>query len=57
MIKKEFVFCLFILCACGEEEKPPKPVQWDMEKSTEMNKELAIEESINIDLYFAQHEN
>jgi FKBP-type peptidyl-prolyl cis-trans isomerase FkpA len=57
MIKKEFVFCLLLLCSCTEEEKQPEPIQWDMEKSTEMNKELAIEESINIDLYFAQHEN
>lgn len=57
MIKKEFVFCLLLLCACTEEEKQPKPIQWNMEKSTEMNKELAAEESINIDLYFAQYEN
>ncbi len=57
MIKKEFLFCLLIFCSCGEEEQQPKPVQWDIQKSTEMNKELAVEESINIDLYFAQHEN
>lgn len=57
MIKKELLFCLLILCSCTEEAEQPKPVQWDMKKSTEMNKELAIEESINIDLYFAQHEN
>ena len=50
MIKKEFAFCLLLFCSCAEEEKPPKPVQWNMEKSTEMNKELAIEESINIDI-------
>lgn len=57
MIKKELLFCLLILCSCTEEVEQPKPVQWDMKKSTEMNKELAIEESINIDLYFSQHEN
>lgn len=57
MIKKEILFCLLILTSCGEEEQPPKPVEWNMKKSTEMNKELAVEESINIDLYFAQHEN
>lgn len=57
MIKKEFIFCLLIFCSCAEEEQQPKPVQWDIHKSTEMNKELAVEESINIDLYFAQHEN
>ena len=57
MIKKEFLFCLLILCSCAEEEQQPKPIEWNMKKSTEMNKELAVEESINIDLYFAQHEN
>jgi FKBP-type peptidyl-prolyl cis-trans isomerase len=57
MIKKEFLFCLLIFCSCTEEKEQPKPVQWDINKSTEMNKEMAVEESINIDLYFAQHEN
>ncbi len=57
MIKKEFVFCLLLVYSCAEEEKPPKPVNWNIEKSTEMNKELAIEQDLDIDLYFAQHEN
>ena len=57
MMKRTFVFCLLFLCSCTEEEKQPKPIQWNMEKSTEMNKELSIEEGIDIDLYFAQHEN
>lgn len=57
MIKKEYIFCLLLLCSCSEEEKPPKPVNWNIEKSTEMNKELAIEQDLDIDLYFAQHEN
>ena len=57
MIKKELIFCLLVLASCSEEVEQPKPVQWDMEKSTQMNKELAIEQDIDIDLYFAQHEN
>jgi FKBP-type peptidyl-prolyl cis-trans isomerase len=57
MIKRTFVCCLLLLCSCTEEEEQPKPIQWNMDKSTEMNKELSIEESIDIDLYFAQHEN
>lgn len=57
MIKKEYIFCLLLLGSCSEEEKPPKPVNWNIEKSTEMNKELAIEQDLDIDLYFAQHEN
>ena len=57
MIKKEYIFCLLLLSSCSEEEKQPKPVHWNIEKSTEMNKELAIEQDLDIDLYFAQHEN
>lgn len=57
MIKKEYIFCLLLLSSCSEEEKQPKPVNWNIEKSTEMNKELAIEQDLDIDLYFAQHEN
>ncbi|WP_343747847.1 FKBP-type peptidyl-prolyl cis-trans isomerase [Fluviicola sp.] len=57
MIKKEWFFCVLLLCSCTEEEEQPKPVNWNMEKSTEMNKELAIEQDLDIDLYFAQHEN
>ena len=57
MIKKIVAFCLLVLYSCTEEKEQPKPVQWNMDKSTEMNKELSIEESIDIDLYFAQHEN
>lgn len=56
-MKKEWLFCVLLLCSCSEEEKPPKQVNWNMEKSTEMNKELAIEQDLDIDLYFAQHEN
>ena len=56
-MKRTFVFCLLLLCSCTEEEEQPKPIQWNMDKSTEMNKELSIEEGIDIDLYFAQHEN
>lgn len=57
MIKREFIFCLLILCSCTEEVKPPKPIDWNMEKSSKMNKELAIEQDLDIDLYFSQHEN
>lgn len=57
-MKKELAFgLLLVLGSCSEEAEQPKPVQWDMEKSTQMNKELAIEQDIDIDLYFAQHEN
>ncbi|MDR0801231.1 FKBP-type peptidyl-prolyl cis-trans isomerase [Fluviicola sp.] len=57
MIKKECFFCLLLLCSCSEKEEQPKQVNWNMEKSTEMNKELAIEQDLDIDLYFARHEN
>lgn len=57
MIKKELLFCLLILCSCSEAPEQPKPIEWNIDKSTELNKELAIEQDIDIDLYFAQHEN
>jgi FKBP-type peptidyl-prolyl cis-trans isomerase len=57
MMKKEFIFCLLICCSCSEEEQDPKPIDWNMEKSSTLNKELAIEQDLDIDLYFSQHEN
>lgn len=49
------VSSLFI--ACTDQEESKKDPNWDMKKSTTLNKELAEEQEIDIDLYFAQHEN
>lgn len=45
------------LFSCSEEPKEKKIPEWNAEKSTKMNEELAVEEDLNIRLYLAQHEN
>lgn len=44
------------LLACNNTEEPIKEPKWNMKESTKLNKELAIEQDIDIDLYLAQHE-
>jgi FKBP-type peptidyl-prolyl cis-trans isomerase len=47
---------VWLLVACGESTVPvKKPVNWTPEKSSEMNKELTVEEDIAIQLYLEQH--
>lgn len=48
---------LLVMVACNSTEPKEKNVDWNMDKSTELNKELAIEQDIEIDLYFAAREN
>ena len=58
MIKQfSFLVILLLLVACTETEKPKAIPQWDQEKSTEMNKNLAIEEEIQIKLFLEQHKD
>jgi FKBP-type peptidyl-prolyl cis-trans isomerase len=54
--KTVFLLLIPVFFSCSEEEKPPIP-KWDMKESTDLNKELAIEQDIDIQLYLAQHEN
>ena len=51
-----FTFSL-VLLACTDEK--PKEIQrnWNMNESTKLNKDLAVEQEIDIDLYLAQHES
>lgn len=51
MNKLSVFVLLLILAACGEEKKEMPKIEWDQEKSTKFNKELAIEEEINIKLF------
>ncbi len=55
MNKLSVFVLLLILAACGEEKKEMPKIEWDQEKSTKFNKELAIEEDINIKLFLEQH--
>lgn len=55
MKKLLFVLSLLALVSCGGEKEKPQPVEWNQEKSTKMNKDLAEEEKIQIKLFLAQH--
>ena len=55
MNKLSVFILLLILAACGEEKKEMPKIDWNQEKSTKFNKELAIEEEINIKLFLEQH--
>jgi FKBP-type peptidyl-prolyl cis-trans isomerase len=55
MNKLSVLILLLILTACGEGKKEMPKIEWDQDKSTKFNKELAIEEQININL-FLEHQ-
>jgi len=55
MNKLSVLLLLVIFSACGEEKKELPEIEWNQEKSTKLNKELAIEEDINIKLFLEQH--
>ena len=56
-MKYSFLFLLFVtLWGCSDKEEQKTPPNWDMKKSTDFNKELALEEDLDINLFLAQHE-
>ena len=48
---------LLIIFSCSEVPKKKQEVDWDQKKSTELNKNLSMEEEINIDLYLEEHKD
>lgn len=57
-MKVGFYISLFVfaLVSCGEEEKPAeKEITWSKEQSTDLNKELAAREKIDIQLFIDRH--
>lgn len=55
---KNSYWLLLLLVAVGCSETPPeqkKEPNWTKEKSSEMNKEFAVEEDLEIRLYLEQH--
>lgn len=58
-MKKEFIWlALLLFTSCGEEKGDEnKMIEWDQKKSTELNKTLAMEEEIQIDLFLEQHKD
>jgi FKBP-type peptidyl-prolyl cis-trans isomerase len=51
-----FVLIMLASCGNGDTEKAPE-VEWNTEKSTDLNKNLAIEEEIEIKLFLEQHKD
>ncbi|MFN5149291.1 MAG: FKBP-type peptidyl-prolyl cis-trans isomerase [Flavobacteriia bacterium] len=49
-----YIVLLIIMAACGEDEQP-KQIDWDQKKSTDFNKELAIEQEMQIKFFLEQH--
>lgn len=52
------IFFVLILVGCSGEKKTDQlPVEWNQDKSTAMNKNLAIEEEIQIKLFLEEHKD
>ena len=51
-----FSFLIFIF-SCSQQKKTEKEVDWNQEKSTQLNKNLSVEEEINIDLFLEEHKD
>ena len=54
MKKWMYIALVLLVSACGGEEKP-KEIDWNQEKSTEFNKELSIEQEMQIKFFLEQH--
>lgn len=52
-----FIVAVLLMSACNPAEKDQPEINWDQEKSTQFNKELAIEEEIQIKLFLEQHKD
>ncbi len=52
---KLMLFC-FLLVACSE-ENTEKQVDWNLEKSTDLNKELAIQQEMDIAMFLELHKD
>lgn len=57
MIRLLFIVNVLSLVACKSTVDEQPEVNWDQEKSTQFNKELAIEEEIQIKLFLEQHKD
>jgi hypothetical protein len=51
-----FFWCLIIVFACSEKSVDEQPeIKWNQEKSVHLNKELAIEEELQIKMFIERH--
>lgn len=51
------IFILFFVFSCKNEHKKEKEIKWTTEMSTDMNKNLAVEEDLNIRMFLENHKN
>lgn len=51
------LFGIFILLSCGPKQEETPVINWNQKKSTEFNKELVIEEEIQIKVFLEQHKD
>ena len=51
------LFILLSLTACGDEKNKNKTVDWNQKKSTDFNKELTIEQELQIKMYLEQRKS
>lgn len=49
-----YIFLFGFLISCKTEQKE-KPIDWNQKKSTDFNRELAIEQDLQIKMYLDQH--
>jgi len=56
-IKVVFSLAIVLFTSCSEKEKPKVEVDWTKERSIELNKEIALEEKINIKLFLERHKS
>ncbi|MES2799166.1 MAG: FKBP-type peptidyl-prolyl cis-trans isomerase [Bacteroidota bacterium] len=48
---------IVLLFGCTEEPKKPAPIKWTKENSTDLSKNLAAQEEIDIKLFLVQHQD
>ena len=49
------VFILFVFASCSDMEEEKPELNWNKDKSVAMNKKIAMEEQLQINLYLARH--
>ena len=58
MIRLVFLFLVLFFTSCGDKPVDIRPeLEWSQEDSTDFNKELAIEEQLDIRLFLEQHKD
>lgn len=51
------ILLLILLVACGEEDSLSRDIEWTQQNSTELNKNLVVDEQIEIKLFLEMHKD